>query len=124
MAPGSDTPGPGRHEMNLPDVVDITMRRVPFKPPQYKYFRSALADHKEAIEFMVRLTGPVPIRALGPALFIGGVQVTEAEKVEETLYRFLAFNIKQLEAGAPIAFGWDNAKPAQRKETQFRFTLR
>jgi hypothetical protein len=115
--------GNPQENRNLPDVVDIAIRRVPFTARRYKHFRSALARHKEAVEFMVRLSGPVPIRALGPALFVGDVSVSEAEAVEDKLYRFLAFDIARLKAGAPITFGWNNASESQRKDTGFRFDL-
>src|SRR5262245_22693026 len=110
-------------DWRLPDIVDIQIRRVSFRPHEHKFFRSALAEHKEAIEFLVRLSGPVPIRALGPALFVGETQVAESEAVEETLYRFHAFDHQRLEPGAPIAWGWLDAPPNERKRTTFRFQL-
>jgi len=105
----------------LPDIVDIKIRHVQFKPHEHKYFRSVLADRKEATEFLVRLSGPVPARALGPALFIGDTQVAESEAVEDNVYRFLAFEHQRLEPGAPIAWGWLDAPPEERKRTKSRF---
>jgi hypothetical protein len=75
------------------------------------------------VEFMVRTDGPIPVRALGPALFVGDVAVTECERVEDTLYRFLAFDIDQLRQGAPIAWGWMKDPVPQRKSTRFTFSL-
>ena len=69
----------------------------------------------------MRLSGPVPIRALGPALFVGETQVAEFEAVEDNLYRFHAFDHQRLERGAPIAWGWLDAPPDERKRTRFRF---
>ncbi len=63
-----------RPEWNLPEVIDIQIRRVPFEPPKLRNFKSALADYKEAVEFLVRTSGPIPARALGAALFVGGQQ--------------------------------------------------
>ena len=113
--------GAPRPNWELPDIVDIKMSRVPFRPRQHKYFRSALAEHTEATEFLVRLTGPVPNRALGPALFVGETQVAECEAVGDNTYRFLAFDHQRLEPGAPIAWGWLDAPPEERKRTSYRF---
>ena len=126
MAIDSDKPTAGgpRPDWNLPDVLSIAIRRVPFTPRQYKYFRSALSDYKEAIEFLVRLRGPVPIRALGPALFVGDVPVTESEAIQDNQYRFLAFNIQQLKSNAVISWGWINTPKSERKATNFRFTVK
>jgi hypothetical protein len=124
MAIDAMPPKDVRPDWTLPDVLNISIRRVDFTPRQYKYFRSSLAEFKEAVEFMVRLSGSVPVRALGPALFVGDVPVTEAEAEKDDLYRFLAFNLKQFKAGAPIAWGWIDTPKAARKITRFRFVLR
>jgi hypothetical protein len=123
MATNEREPGAGGSapNWNLPEIVDIKVRVVPFRPREYKYFRSALADYKEAVEFLVRLNGPIPMRALGPALFVGDVQVSEAEAVDEYLYRFLAFDSKRFKRGAAIAWGWNNATKPERQPTNFRF---
>jgi hypothetical protein len=125
MASDAGTPigGAPRPDWRLPEILDIKISRVPFKPREHKFFRSALADFKEAVEFTVTLSGPVPIRALGPALFVGDVQVAEAEAVDERTYRFLWFHPEQLKSGAPIGWGWLDALPQERKATQFRFDL-
>ena len=88
--------GAPRPNWELPDIVDIKMSRVPFRPRQHKYFRSALAEHTEATEFLVRLSGPVPIRALGPALFVGDTQVAEA-------HRFTAHNKRLPRTGSGLS---------------------
>ncbi len=123
-APLKPTADGRRPDWKLPNVVDIQIRRVPFTARQYKYFRSALADYREAIEFLVQFDGPIPMRALGPALFVGNVQVPEAEAVKDNLYRFLAFDIKRLRPGAVIALGWNSGNESARKATNFRFTLK
>lgn len=110
-------------DWKLPDIIDIQIRRVQFRPHEHKFFRSALAEHKEATEFLVRLSGPVPIRALGPAVFVGEIQVAESEAVEDNLYRFYAFDPQRLEPGAAIAWGWLDAPRSERKQTRFRFEV-
>ena len=80
----------------------------------------ALARYDAAIEFTVTTDGPFPVRALGPALYVGQTAVIESEQVEGERYRFLAFEPDALEEGAPIALGW-SARSTDRRETRFRF---
>jgi hypothetical protein len=110
-----------RPAWDLPEIRDIEIRRIPFEPRRPRNFESALADYKEAAEFRVRTSGPIPVRALGPALFVGSVQVIESEQVEGDLYRFLAFDLDRLESGAPIRWGWVNASEEEQRVTEFRY---
>ena len=110
-----------RPEWDLPEIRNIEIRRILFEPRRPRNFESALASYKEAAEFLVRTSGPIPARALGPALFVGDVQVVESEQVESDQYRFLAFDPDRLEPGAPISWGWINAPEQQRRETEFRY---
>jgi hypothetical protein len=123
MATDSNKPLPGqsRLDWNLPEVVDIKIRRVRFQPHQHKHFRSALADYGEAIEFLVQVSGPIPARALGPALFVGDVPVIESEPVDEYVLRFLAFNVEGLKSDAAIAWGWTDMPKKERRRTKFRY---
>jgi len=115
-------PGAPRPEWTLPEITGIQIRRIPFQARKPRNFESALANVREAVEFLVKTSGPIPIRALGPALFIGEVQVTESEQVGENEYRFLAYNnIDQLKTGAPIRFGWINDPESERRETPYQY---
>jgi hypothetical protein len=116
--PIAEGPRPG---WDLPSIRNIEIRRIPFEPRRPRNFESALADYEEAAEFRVRTSGPIPARALGPALFVGNVQVIESEQVEGDLYRFLAFDPDRLEPGAPIKWGWINAPEEEQRETEFRY---
>jgi hypothetical protein len=110
-----------RPDWNLPDIVDIRIQRVQFEPPKLRNFKSALADYKEAIEFLVRTNGPIPARALSPALFIGDVRVIENQQMGENLYRFLAFEPQRLEPGTPIGWGWLDSPREQLLITKFPY---
>ncbi|MEO8286559.1 MAG: hypothetical protein ABI670_09005 [Chloroflexota bacterium] len=110
-----------RPDWDLPDVVDIQIRKVQFEAPQHRNFRSALSEYRQAVEFLVRTSGPVPARALSPALFIGDVQVIENQQIGENLYRFLAFEPQRLEPGSPIGWGWLNSPREQRQLTNFPY---
>jgi hypothetical protein len=43
--------------------------------------------------------------------------------LDDTHYRFLAFDLDRLEEGAPIAFGWTGDRPGDRHPTEFRFSV-
>lgn len=111
-----------RPEWDLPEIVELQIRRIPYEPPKLRNFKSSLSKYKEAVEFLVHTSGPIPARALGPALFVGDVQVIESQQVEGNVYRFLAFDLERLQPGAPIGWAWINTPEEQRKETRFRYS--
>ena len=117
----SQLPAPEPTNIELPKVLDIQIRRIRFRPRRLRNFKSQLAKYTEAVEFMVQTDGPVPVRAIGPALMIGELRIIEGEKVEETLYRFLAFEIDRLEPRAQIYWGWMNDPIDAFQPTGFQF---
>ncbi|WP_440947794.1 hypothetical protein ACSAZL_05965 [Methanosarcina sp. T3] len=125
MSPDISKPvrGGTRPSWDLPEIRDIQIRRVSFRPPERRNFESSLARYKEAVEFLVSTDGPVPARALGPALFVGDVKVIESQKVGENLYRFLVFDSSRLRSGAPISWGWISDQKGERRVTRFRYEL-
>ena len=112
-----------RPKWELPAIVEIRIRRTVVRAPEHKHFRSALPDRREAVEFLVRTSGPIPARALGPALFVGDVEVAESQEAGENLYRFFAFDLDRLKPRAPIAWGWLGAKRNERIRTKHRYEL-
>jgi hypothetical protein len=124
MAIDSSRPlaGAPRPKWELPAIVDIKIRRVTFRAREHKHFRSAFADRREAVEFLVKTSGPIPIpaRALGPAPFVDDVSVVESEPAGESLYCFLAFDIERLKPRGPIEWGWLGAKKDKRIRTKYR----
>jgi len=123
MSTDAGSPIPPRRppSRDLPPIRQIRIRRVPWDAPELEHFRSSLAKHKEAIEFMVETEGPVPVRAYGPALFVGDVEVNQSECVGERTWRLLAYEPKRLIPGAPISWGWMKDPPAARQATTFRY---
>src|SRR5688572_25685333 len=117
---GAREPDAPRPDFSLPDILDLDVRRIRFHPHQPRNFESTLAHEQEAVEFTVRTDGPIPIRALGPALYVGETAVVENEEVESTTYRFLAFDFEELEPRAPIRLGWTGQGHDDRK-TKFRY---
>jgi len=75
----------------------------------------------DAIEFEVRISEAFPIRALGPALWVGNVALTSAD-AEGLTYHFFAFEEDKLQPGAPISVGWSSPSE-RRKKTRYRFVI-
>ena len=121
-SPGSRDRG-GAPDWELPEIRKLEIRRVPFMARELKNFTSRLANHREAIEFLVQTDGPIPARGSGPALYVGDTAVTEGGLVEDNQYQFLAFEPDQLTPGAPISLGWTGDPPEDRKETRYRYSL-
>jgi len=122
--PGERLPSRPRVDFALPRVVDIRIQATEFEPPRLSNFDSALSRTGDAVELVVTTDGPIPIRALGPALFIGETPVTEVTEVETNTYRFVATTREGLRDGAPISLGWTGQRSAEAKDTEFRFELR
>src|SRR5262245_40154095 len=125
MAIDSSRPLPpaSRPRWDLPAIVDIKIRRTVVSAPKHKHFRSALPERRDAVEFLVRTSGPIPARALGPALFVGEVEVAESQEAGENLYRFFAYDLDRLKSRAPIAWGWMSATKGDRIRTKFTYKL-
>jgi len=109
--------------VDLPRIRELRIRRVPFEPPRRAHFRSSLARHKEVVEFTVETDGEVPVRAYGPALFIGDVEVNQSEAVGKTTWRLLAFEPQRLKPGAPISWGWMKDPEPDRQRTKFTYQV-
>lgn len=118
---GSRQPPSLRPDFTLPEVLDVQARRIPYDPPRHRHFRSTLAQYNEATEITVRTAEPIPIRALGPALYVDDTPVTECAALEPTVYRFLAFDPEALRPGAPISLGWTGQPAGERQPTRFVF---
>jgi hypothetical protein len=109
--------------LDLPRIRDLRIRRIPFEPPKLEYFESSLARYREAVEFLVETEGPLPVRAYGPALFVGDVEVNQSERVGDASWRLLEFEPERLKPGAPISWGWMKDPEGARQPTRFRYEL-
>ena len=108
----------------LPQIVTIRMRRIPYQAPKLVHFKSSLSRHKEAIEFIVETDGVTPTRSYGPALFIDDVEVRNSELVDPKTWRFLAFDPEALKPGAPISWGWMKDPKEKRQRTKFTYDVK
>jgi hypothetical protein len=124
-SPGSRDRGDrgGAPDWDLPEIRELSIRRVPFRARELKNFTSRFANYVEAIEFLVQTYGPIPARGSGPALFVGDVPVKEGGLVEDNLYQFVALEPDELTPGAPISFGWTDDPPEDRIATRYTFSI-
>lgn len=97
---------------HLPDILKLTIERIPFEPKKYRFAKSAYAEFTEAIAFVLELSDDLPVdRATSAALYVGDQQITHLEKLDKMHYRFLVFGKRELllKKGAPIHLGWPDA---------------
>lgn len=121
-----DTGGPhGRHQFidisKVPDVLSLQIRHRQFDPPRRVTKKGVDRYVSQAVEFEVEVSERFPIRALGPALWIGDQALTAADS-DGLIYRFYAFEPDRLAKDAPIALGWSSPSE-ERKPTRFRFAM-
>jgi hypothetical protein len=123
MSTDSGTPIPAGTPFQplLPRLRALRIRRVAFEAPALEHFRSSLARYREAIEFIVQTDGPVPVRAYGPAIWVGDVEINYSEPIDETTWRLLAFEPQDLKSGEPISWGWMKDPRNERQQTQYRY---
>jgi hypothetical protein len=113
---------PVRDPWYLPDIrrVEAVTRR--YRRPRVTYEGLERIEHKQAVELLVETTGPFPVRALAPVLYIGDEPVPDWEREDDNRYRFFAFRPERLEEGAPLGLGWPG-DPEPRRRAKQRFKL-
>jgi len=104
----------------FPDVIGVSIRRIDIERRGPRNFESALPTRGEAVEFVVETGEPIPIRALGPVLYVGDVPVVEVTADDETHYRFVGLHPEALDIGAPLSLGW-SGRPDERQSTEYRY---
>ena len=118
---GSPEPRDGRSSTVLPEIVEVTTRRVDVRRRR-RHVRSDVPDLDGTVEFLVETDGPIPIRALSPVLYVGDVPVTEVMAEDDTHYRFVTLFPEQLQESATIEIGWSGRGAAQdRRRSRFTF---
>jgi hypothetical protein len=110
-------------DIDLPPIVSLRASRALFEPPDLKHFESRLGRQQGVIEFIVETVGEVPVRNYGPALFVGGVEVHQSERLDHSTWRFIELQPERLELGSLITWGWMKDPPDARQQTPFRFEL-
>jgi hypothetical protein len=110
--------GPG---LELPEVISVSVRRLRHERPVRRNFSSALPTVENAVEVVVETSAPIPIRALGPVLWVGDAPLTEVTADDETHYRFRGLEPRRLTPNAPMRLGWSGQPPADTRATRFTF---
>ncbi|HEX3151595.1 MAG TPA: hypothetical protein VHR66_26210 [Gemmataceae bacterium] len=108
----------------LPEIKDVQIRSAPFKPPALKNFDHPLDTVPDAMEIVISLAAPIPIRALSPVLWVGDQKLTESEVADKEgkKMRFWAFEPQKLAADAPIVMLWMNDQPPiNQKKAKFTY---
>jgi hypothetical protein len=118
---GSRQSEPPKPDFELPELLDVRIRKTTFRARDHRHFQSALIARRETVEFTVKTDRPFPIRALGPTLYVGKTALTECEVVEPTLYRFFALDPTALVRAAPIRLGWSGHPPSAARASKFRY---
>jgi hypothetical protein len=118
---GARRPDLPRADLSMPNVLDIQTRATTFEAPRLRNFASSLASSDDAVEFIVKTDGPIPIRALGPALYVGETPVTEVTEVGPNTYRFVAPTRDGLKQDAPISLSWTGQFPIDAESSPFRY---
>jgi hypothetical protein len=118
---GERLPDPPRADLAMPRMLDVQNRKIKFEPRRLRNFDSALPISRDAVEFIVKTDGPIPIRALGPALYVGVTPVTEVTEIGPNTYRFVAPSRKDLKQDAAIHLSWTGHPPTGKKDAAFRY---
>jgi hypothetical protein len=108
-----------KQNFQLPQIKDLKIKEIPYKPPKLRYFQSSSSKYSKAIEFTVTTDGPIPVRALSPVLYVGKIPIIEGGPIKVNLYRFLAFETNKLKLNEPIYFGWFGDPQGLRIKTKF-----
>lgn len=119
--PGHRLPEPPPFEYVMPAMRDVQISAVKAEPRALRNFATALPSGGETFAFVVTTEKPIPVRALGPVLYVGQTALTEVTEVGPQTYRFLAHRPQDLERGTPIHLGWSGQKLTESEAHQFWF---
>lgn len=119
--PGRREPRGPRPTIRLPQVIGVEVRATRFEPPAHRNFASQLPALDRTVEFLVETDRPIPVRSVGPVLFVGDVPVTEVRADDPHHYRFVALRPDDLRPGDPVRLGWAG-QTSGRVDLGLRFT--
>jgi hypothetical protein len=115
------TPGP---DWSLPRLVRLTITRSVVEAPRLEYFQSSYPERTDVVELQATFDGPLPGRALPPALYVGDVAVLpHGSAPDANVVRFATQQPDELEDGAEISVGWFNDPPERREPTEYRYHI-
>ncbi len=103
---------PDRRDLwTLPALKGVRSVRVRYRTPRRHFVGGKPVEVDEGVELQIQTDGAIPIRALSPALFVGGTEVAENVTVDETSHRFFVADEQALSDGAEIRLGWVGQPP-------------
>jgi hypothetical protein len=112
-----------RADFSMPEMIGVEIRETRYEPAPLRNFARSIQSEGDAVEFIVKTDKPIPIRALGPALYVGDTVVTEVTQIASNTYRFVAPTRKALKRGAPIHLGWTGQLPNLSVRSAFEYQL-
>jgi hypothetical protein len=118
---GNRVPDPPAFEFVMPAVKDIRVQAVKSEIRRPRNLTTAVPGGVDTFAFVVVTEQPIPIRALGPVLYVGDAVVPEVTEIGPNTYRFVAHAPAELRRGAPIRLGWTGHPPADQQSSTFRF---
>jgi hypothetical protein len=65
-------------QWELPQIVSLRVRAAQYQPRATRNFENPLGSARSAVEFVVTLNAPMPVRAIGPVLWVGEARLTES----------------------------------------------
>ncbi len=109
-------------DWKIPAIASVRIRKAEYRPRAPRNFKSPLKPVPDALEIVVKLESPMPVRAIPPILYVGSQRLTESEAVDEKglEIRFWVLDLTKLESDAPIALAWLN-DPPPKGESRFKF---
>ena len=113
-------------KFDLPEITGVKIQYASFTPKATRNFANPLTAVQDAVEIVVTLKSPLPIRAMAPVLHVGDARLTESEPVDKEgkQIRFWALDRTQLKPGAPVSMAWSGQAPPQVKtKPKFTFSL-
>lgn len=118
---GNRVPDPPAFQFVMPAVKDIQVQAAKSEVRRPRNLTSAVPGGADTFAFVVVTEQPIPVRALGPTLYVGDTPVTEVTEVGPNTYRFVAHAPSELQRGAPMRLGWTGHPPPAPQGSAFRF---
>ncbi|MFO0914381.1 MAG: hypothetical protein U0795_15580 [Pirellulales bacterium] len=106
----------------LPKIVEISVKNTDFQAVRLRNFEPSIKSNANAVEFIVKTDGPIPVCGRGPVLHVGAVRLGEVTEIGPNTYRFISNAPERIAEDASIQLGWSGVTPAPLKENSpFRY---
>jgi hypothetical protein len=109
---------------SLPGIVNVEVKKAHYDPPKQFWVNQQILEVRDGLELLVQFTGPLPVQAYSPALYIGDTAIVDYKSVGHNAYRFFVIDPTILQPGAPISLGWPQLPRQELVTSNFRFQMR